>query len=347
MLKILNNVFFKVLAIIGFSITMPHSGLFAQILRPEIVNLVSAIEKENIIKSEGIGFAGAKNEQWQRYLTLKEKATNEELLQLCKHPNGVIRCYSFLAATTRNNINLFPTLLQHLTDTALVSLYQGCTINSIMVGDFYILTVTNPFLDSVRYNLSYEEKGTIDSLLLFSSNIKLSAKSDMLKRLKPEVRYYYGIRKLVTDEQNKDAIVALSKYKMLQDTSLIADFLRSEKPGLPYYGLIAVRYFPEDCFLKYIKRIHAIEIKSGHSFDYNLIRVLYNAMVQYKNEDIRSIIEKTLTSTTGRTFQTHSQFIWLALELYPNPVLNDLKENIKLTDFQKAELQYWQQNVDD
>ncbi|MBK9962980.1 MAG: hypothetical protein IPP06_17140 [Saprospiraceae bacterium] len=102
------------------------STLIGQTVRPEIEKIVNGIAKDNVLKSEGVGYAGIRTDQWDRYIALKEHATNEELIALTDHKNGVIRCYSFEALATRKDSNIYSVLIKHLTDTAIIPTFQGC-----------------------------------------------------------------------------------------------------------------------------------------------------------------------------------------------------------------------------
>lgn len=322
------------------------TNLYGQTIRPEIEKIVKGIAKDNVLKSSGVGIAGAKTDQWDRYISLKTKATNEELINLTDNENGVVRCYSFQALATRKNIDLLPILTKQLTDTTTITTFQGCIISDQMVGDFFIDVVTPNYIDLDAYKLTENERQQIDSILIFDKNIRLSAKSEVLGKLKPKEKYYNRVREIVIEEKNNNGLIALSKFQNQQDKELIIERLNSNKTDIQYYGLQAVIYFPDSSFFSHLKDIHKVEIKKPTGFNYSLIRTLYQAIVQYKNIQSREILEQTLNLTKGSTFQYHSEFIWLALELYPDPIYEGIQGRIKLSDYKRSDLQYWIDNKD-
>ena len=77
------------------------------VLRPTIQKFVDEIAKDNILKSEGVGEAGVRTKQWDRFEELRKTATDKELIELTNHENSVVRCYSFEALTSRKNVDIF------------------------------------------------------------------------------------------------------------------------------------------------------------------------------------------------------------------------------------------------
>lgn len=320
--------------------------LFGQTVRPEIDKIVNGIAKDNMLKSSGVGYGGVRTDQWDRFVLLKEKATNEELIALTDHNNGVVRCYSFQALATRKDINVFPNLIKHLTDTATITTFQGCIISSQSVGDYFLEVVTPQYIDLEAYKLTDFERQKVDSILIFDKNIRLSAKSEILRRLKPEEKYYKRVREIVIEENDDNGLIALSKFQNQQDKEFIIERLNSKKTDIQYYGLQAVKYFPDSSFFPHLESIHSVEIKKPTGFNYPMIRTLYQAIVQYKNQQSKDLIELTLNTATKSTLQYHSEFIWLALELYPDKIYEGIQKRIKLSDYKRSDLQYWIDNKD-
>jgi hypothetical protein len=222
--------------------------LFGQTIRPEIGNTVNRIEKDNMLKSLGVGYGGVRTDQWDRYISLKEKATSEELITLTDHNNGVVRCYSFQALATRKDINIFPILIKHLTDTTIITTFQGCIISSQSVGDYFLEVVTPQYIDLEAYKLTDFERHKVDSILIFDKSIRLSAKSEVLRKLKPKHKYYNRVCEIVIEENDNNGLIALSKFQNQQDKDFIIERLNSNKTYIQYFGLQAVKYFPDTSF---------------------------------------------------------------------------------------------------
>ncbi|MBI1183267.1 hypothetical protein GC194_03275 [bacterium] len=320
--------------------------LYAQTVRPEIKRLVDGIAEDNIVKSSAVGIAGSQSDQWNRYISLKEKATNEELIALTDHTNGAVRCYSFQALATRKNINVYSILIRHLYDTALVTIFQGCLLGSETIGDYFLKVVTDPYNDGETCKLNEIERQKVDSILIFDKNIKLSARSDVLKILYPDEKYYKRVREIVTVEKDNYGLIALSRYQNQNDKDIIIERLISNKPKVQYYGLLAVKHFPDSSFFTYIVKIHSVEIEKSTSMYIPLLRILYQAIVQYKNLESRSLLELSLSKESKYASKYHSEYIWLALDLYPDNVYYGIQQKINISSSSKSELQFWINNTD-
>lgn len=255
-------------------------------------------------------------------------------------------CYSFEALATRKDSNIYSVLIKHLTDTAIIPTFQGCLISSLSVGDYFLEVVTPQHVNLDAYKLTEIERKKIDSIIIFGKNVKLNAKSEVLKKIKPEPHYYNRIREILINEKDDNALIALSKFQQQQDKEFIIERLTSNNQNIQYYGLQAVKYFPDSAFFTYLSAIHSDEIKKSTGFNHSLIRVLYLAIVQYKNPQSRELLELTLNTTSKLAFQYHSEYIWLALELYPDTIYDGIQPSLSISPYRKRELQFWFENED-
>ena len=311
------------------------------VLEKEIENIVKKIADENMYKSSAVGYGGARTDQWKRFEALKKKATDEELIILTEHSNAAVRCYSFQALAERKHPETFKILLTHLKDNEIVKTFLGCILSGQTVGDFFLDVVTPQHVSLSAYKLSEKERSEIDSLLLFDSEIKLSAKSSLLQNIEPKKSYYKRIKEIFNSENNPNALIALSKFNNPNDIELIINWLKKKETDDQYYGLRAVRHFPDTSFFPYIEQIHQQEIKKPTGFNYSLIRMLYLTTVQFKSPESRKLIEETLVKAKKSTLKYHSEYIWLALKKYPYPIYKGIKEKIKISDWTKSEMEYW------
>ncbi len=151
-------------------------------MRHEIRVLTDSIAKEGILFSDAVGIIGAKTKQWQRFEQLKKSAKTEELTKLTDDSRPVVRCYAFLALTERRKVNIFPTLLKHLYDTAKLTTFYGCIVDSRMAGDYFLDVVTPGYIDKTGYKLTKQQSAVLDSILLADPKIKLAAKSHLLQQ---------------------------------------------------------------------------------------------------------------------------------------------------------------------
>ncbi len=259
---------------------------------------------------------------YDKYYELRKKATDKELVSLTDYPNGVVRCYVFDELAKRKYNALFPILIKHLRDTCTVETQFGDVGDYTSVGDYFINTASRKDT-SAHFTLNKNELKIIDSLLIFDPQIQIKAKSELLIMLSPEEKYYARVRQMFLEEKNHSAIVLLSKYKRAADKELIMSLLKSSDSKENYYGVWAVRYFPDHSFYPVIKSIHSVEIKKPNGFDDRLIRVLYQAIVQYKDIPSKQLLEESYHKTNSDPLEIHKAYIWhWPLKKYPANIYN-------------------------
>lgn len=302
--------------------------------------IAEAIAKDGMYKSAGIGVAGTKPVQWNNFEKLKEVATNKELYILSNHSSSAVRCYSFQALAERKDPNTFKVLLEHLKDNQPIETFQGCILGSESVGDFFLDVVTPKYISLKAYKLTEKERSKVDSILIFDPDIELAAKSDRLQKIKPEPQYYQRIKTIYLSDNNPSALIALSKYQKDEDKELIISWLKNTDTKDQYYGLRAVRHFPDTSFFPYLNEIQQKEIKKPTGFNYSLIRMLYLTTVQYKDLKSKVLIQNTLSNAKNSTLKYHSEYIWLALTKYPDPIYSGIKESLNIPDWKKKEFEY-------
>jgi hypothetical protein len=291
-----------------------------------ISEIVRDIAKTNVLMGSAVGIAAARTEQWDRYEALRLRATDKELLALTNDTNAVVRCYAFQALGERKINNLFPVILRHLSDTAMVHTLYGCLGGSQKVGDFFLETVAQWDSNSKNYRINEKGKATIDSLLLFEGSNKLDARNKLLAEIEPEERYYERIRQIATSEKNKISIVALAKYRKQQDKHLIEQLLKD--PSSQTYSFAAVRNFPDASFFPVLKQTLRNEVSKNNGNNDERLQLLYQAIVQYKDQPSRQLLKSVLTETKGMQSIYHKDYLHLALKLYPASIYDGLLKPI-------------------
>ena len=319
---------------------------YSQEISKRIQKIVDKIEEDNMYMSSAVGYGGERPKQWDRFEELKKKATDEELIILTNHKSPAVKCYSFQALAERKNPKTFEILLNHLKDTEMVETFQGCIVSGQSVGDFFLDVVKPNYISLSAYKLNEIQKNTVDSILLFDEEVKLVAKSYLLESINPKEIYYDRIKEIYERENNKSALIAISKFQKQEDKGMIAKWLSKEKTNDQYYGLRAVRNFPDSYFFPFIKKIQQQEIIKPTGFNYPLIRMLYLTTVQYKDKKSRELIENTLNNAKKSTLKYHSEYIWLALTKYPDPIYSGIVDTIEISDFKKSEFEYWMKETD-
>ncbi|MEO6850354.1 MAG: hypothetical protein ABI203_06335, partial [Mucilaginibacter sp.] len=253
-------VLMELLLILG-SCNQPHSkGKIRHVkIRPVINIIVDSIAQYNQLNSSGVGYAGIRTVQWDRYEKLSKTATLPELRELTNHKNSVVRCYAFDALTDRKDTAAFNILLGHLQDTAMVSTFIGCMISKERTGD-YFLNIVKPY-DSTDtgYKLSFRQKAIVDSILLFDKHIMLYAKYNLLYDLKPQAQYYNRVKEIATNGKMPVSVWTLAKYKRLEDIGIITKaFYGIESED---YAIRSVTLLPDSSFYPILIKIFEREWK--------------------------------------------------------------------------------------
>jgi hypothetical protein len=314
----------------AFSIILTIS-LASQILlgfekpKHNLNNVVEKIEKENILMGEAVGIAGVKPEQYKNFITLQDVATEKDLKKLTEHANGVVRSYAFWALVTKKSDDVFPILLSHVRDNEQVETMFGCIVSQTGVADF--------FIEIARDKLTKSQINQLNKTLIFGNNINLYAKDQLLRFLEPNEKYYLRLKEIVESEANPYGIIALARFKNEKDIQYISTLFNNEENH--YLGLTAIREFPHPDLFQILKELHASEINKPTGFDYPKIRMMYKAIVQYKNQESLSLLKKTIKKGTESAKNYHVSDIWLALEMYPDSVYENFKSNLKLSSYQK------------
>lgn len=302
-----------------------------QALRPEIARLAADIAADHFHVSKHIGFGGGTTDQWRRYDTLRNTATREELIVLTDHPGACTRCYAYQVLVERRDTAVFGIAMKHLYDTDTVTTFSGCNIFDEPAGDYFLGLVM--FCEGDSCVLDARERRTLDSLMLHDSRVRLRRKSEKLIRIGPDPAFYTTIRELVELRNDDAGVVALAKYRKEQDRQFIIRKLSSSSIQDQYYGLWAVRHYPDSSFFPYLVEIHTAEVQRGACYNWMLLRALYEAVPQYRHEAARTLLASTLAMAKDNpALRQHVVFIGNRLSYYedldsqrpgPDPVLDD------------------------
>jgi hypothetical protein len=310
-------------------------GQQSEAVRPEIQKLATDIAKDNVLKSEGVGFAGVRTEQWDRHEKLIKDATNSELLALTDNSNAVVRCYAFQALATRKEVDIFPVLLKHLSDTSNIQTFFGCIRSSQTAGDYFLEVVTPQYIDPEAYRLTPRQRTSIDSILLFDNSIKISAKYALLSNLKPNSNYYLRIREIAVTENHPDAILALARFQNKNDIGIIKTLFANE--STEYHAAYSAREFPDSLFYSHLIKIFEKEWNEKY-FDYPKWRILYQGLAKYPTPQTYELFERTTKTKDEFRYQTLGKYLTIAITKYPNKIFEPLKEKISLDEFHSNEV---------
>ncbi len=98
--------------------------------------------------------------QYMALENLKKTASTTDLKILLNHKDKYIRACSYLALSTRENIDLFPFLTKNINDTNLIESRFSCTRSKQTLGEFYLRKADIYINTSIRNQI-------IDSLLIY------------------------------------------------------------------------------------------------------------------------------------------------------------------------------------
>jgi len=272
------------------------------------------------------------SKQWGRFEELRKRASDEELVVLTGHPNATVRCYSFIILTQRNHPKVLEILLQHLKDNENVGMIiKDKTPQYESISDFFIMQVTLWFNSMEGYVLRGEDRSMIDSSLLFDSEIELTfLKLNLIETMEIKESYYPRLKEIYSSEKYPSILIALSKFNNPNDIELIIEWLNKKGVKAQSYGLRAVTNYPDTAFFVYLKQIYQQELKIPHEYNNYLLEMLYKSIVQYKTPESRELLEKAIEMEKDSNIKVHSISIWLALEKYPDPIYDGIKETIHL-----------------
>jgi hypothetical protein len=290
----------------------------------DLGDIVKRIEEINMFQDSAVGYAGVRPEQYDNFISLKEIATVDELLSLTDHQNGVVRCYAFWALSYNESVNLYPIVLNHLNDTEIVTIQFGCIIFDQQVGDLFIDIVTPERVDLDNRKLNSIQLSELDSILIFGS-YDLYAKSRAIERVDPEEYLYSRLRKLVLDENNRDALVSLARYQKKQDVKLILSSCMDAKSNKKdcVYTYRAIYHFPHPEFMPLL---HSALVKAlSEDYINNEWRDLYKAIAAYNSEEAAQLMMIPFTEVKHLKMRKyHINDIYCAVREHKLPVFHEL-----------------------
>ena len=303
----------------------------------------------NTVKGPIVGFFAYTPMQYRYYEVLKT-VSEKELVKLLDSKSEAVRCYAYKALAEKNYPDLFEILVTRLNDTSYVKSQDYDIVFGYKVSDYFIF----------NSDLTIRQQEIVDSILIFS-NIGLINREIALERLKPKDSFYKRIRELAINNEPA-AFIALAKYEKCEDLEILQSALTKE-PTL-YYGLWAIREFPHKKLLKGIIEVYNQEIQYETGFDHTVIRILYQALVQFNSEEVRFILESVVgnyNATNGRlkteinangdtihtqkkseslfelTYKYHAEYLWLALQKYET-CYDYLKDSIEIESWWKDDI---------
>jgi hypothetical protein len=263
----------QILVIILTFFTFQVSG---QKLRPEIKNLVQEIEKYNELESEHVGHAGVTTDQYRNFEKLRDKATIDELLELLKHKNSVVKGYTSWALADKMYSNLANILPEFLRTGETVTTQHGCIVSK---GDLATEFYNRLYYQHFHHKLSLKDSLFFKSQIIQLDSVILYSNGDTrllytaLANNNGNLKTYDRIRELAEKKNNSKALVALAKYEKQSDIPFLI------KRGKTAF--LAISVFPDSAFWNFILGYQSQE----KSLDYFL------AVSSFRNESALGVLK--------------------------------------------------------
>ena len=273
--------------------------------------------------------------QVRRFRDLTNKATIEELVTLTDYTNGVVRCYAFCALLEQHYKGSFEILKKHLSDSEMVMTFDDEDGREYMVGDFFLMLMTEGKINASLLKLTEEQLLEIDEILLNDDDVVLETQLDRVMELEATEENYKKIRAFAEKKRAGKTLVKLSEYQKEEDVRFIKRLFDDDDP---YYALKAVRNFPHPDFFEGVKAIHDKQISKKKNLVPLDILMLYQALAQYKTEESKQMMQSSIQETKKFLRPIHTKYVWLALHKYPAPVFDDFFNQIRLSSTDRREV---------
>ena len=312
-----------ILIAISYLFIIPNSAYAQswQNIRPNILALVDSMAKEELIIS---------NREDVLFETFKNSVHLDELKLLIHHGSPVVKGYSYWVLTHKDYELSFEVLIQNINNKnticyyrASLDLHEYCDFEGYIYYLIWSVYTRN-------HKPTEKQRTIIDSLIIYH-NTAIPV-NDVLYNFQPVDSYYNRIRELaMSDDYYGGAIVALARYHRKEDIPLIFRFLKHDDTKYRYSGFIAVAEFPDNCF--YNMLVSSLSNMSKNKLieiDYDYVRVLYRAIVQYPTSETVDFLSRTRKKIKFSMRKNFDDALWEALEEHPNDLFNPLKSKLKV-----------------
>lgn len=300
--------------------------------KPTIKFIADALAKQNIWEYEYFGLHNEPSKQWKLSRQLKELATENDLIELCNHPNGVVRSYAFFLLIENKSDKIFDVLCNHLHDKSEFDISEGCMIDPISVMDFYLQKAGYMKYDSsFGFKLSSEQKHIVDSVLLFSDEIKLRRRGfgmrlycgvELMNHLQPQGSYHVRLKELAK-AGIFEALPPLAKYKDKTDVPIIKSILKQNELLSERHVLKAINIFFDSSYYPILKEQAKIKTTwVGNLSDYSISYLFFKALMQTKSEETRKILKHALSIRENREMVT--EILCPLVRRYPDKMWDGL-----------------------
>ncbi|MGB0871293.1 MAG: hypothetical protein ACPGSD_17045 [Flavobacteriales bacterium] len=208
---------------------------------------VHLLAKEKMFHYEAIGNGGYKSDTYKCFEKLKNKASTDEFIELCKHPSPVVRYYAFYELKNRkvDEDLLIPIIKSHLNDTATIYTQYGCLGDEEEIGSLMFDYI------SIKYKNDENFKKEINNHLFTIKGPFIYPFHTFIKELPTSEKNYLRLKKMVKEDSNAQALLPLLDYKNSNDWEYIQYILEKDIP----VSLEAISRFPKATFIPFLEKI--------------------------------------------------------------------------------------------
>lgn len=289
------------------TLTFQVSG---QKLRPEIKSLVQKIEKYNELESEHVGIAGVTTDQYRNFEKLRDKANTDELIELLKHKNSVVKGYTSWALADKMYPKLADILTEFLRTGETATTQHGCIVSEgDLATEFYNRVFYQHFHNKLSLNDSLFFQSQIqqlDSVILYGEKDSYLL-SNALSNNNGNLKNYDRIRHLAFNDKNSNAIQALAIYQRKED---IDDFKK-----LKEQAFVSIAKFPDNDFWEFLLSFKENNQSKNYLMALSAFRteesakVLLEIFPKMKEENIKDLSE-AITKNYCAYYQDLILTIW-------------------------------------
>jgi hypothetical protein len=232
--------------------------------------------------------------------SLRNMATDKELIQLSQSEHPVLRASAFREMLHRKSFNHFDILMNHLDDTATVATDAG-------EWGIRYTTVSDDILQEAKWKSKEDKNKTINEVI--TSHNYLKSAYTILLQIEPQEKYYTFIKDMATRKRNYDeelgekgfdeieyALYGLAKFKKKDDIKIIKKQLLSNCWRISELSFRLMSEFPDTAYLQVYERYYP------HNFYRSLCRNqnssnavdFINSIATYKNQRSSNILDSIL-----------------------------------------------------
>lgn len=186
--------------------------------------------------------------------SLRNMATDKELIQLGQSEHPVLRASAFREMLQRKSFNHFDILMNHLDDTAIVATDAG-------EWGIWYRAVSDDIIEEAKWKDTANKNKTIDEVI--TKHNYLRSAYTVLSKIQPQEKYYSYIKDMATRERksigdyNKPwigdvefALYGLAKFKKQGDIKIIKDLLISNAWSMSAVSFNLMKKFPDTSYLE-------------------------------------------------------------------------------------------------